>query len=170
MLFPLFESYGYIDSFCMTAALKAQLTKEQQDSTNLNLNYPYGAQTTVFTAGMIGQLTTESGITAVQISDGTAPFVIFADSFVDALKSGKVSCYYLCQNNKFRVQQCYDTGQTYAVNTWLTVIPSGTNQGKLTPAGNYGSQPIVGMVVSPPSNPANDDPMDIVTFLQAEAV
>jgi len=170
MLFPLFEGCGYIESVRVESAVAATATKEIKDSANLNLNLPYGNQSIGFTAGMIGQLVSDGGDTAVEVSDGSSPLVIFADSFVDTTRSGKVSVYYLNQGNKFRVQGDYDTSQTYAVNTLLTVVPSGANKGKLTPASNYGNQPIVGIVIVPPANASNDDPMDIMTLLQAEAV
>lgn len=166
MLIPLFESYGYIDSYPVTAALLATITGTIQNAANLDTNLPYGNQSTGFAAGMICQLSTESSATVVGLSDGVSPFGIFADSLTDAAKSGKASFYYLCQNNKFKVKSCYDIAQSFPINTLLTVIPSGTNQGKLTPTGSYASQPIVGMVVEPPSNAANDDFMVIVTDLQ----
>ena len=166
MLIPVFESYGYVDSYPLTAALEAQSTKALQDSVNLDLNLPYGDQTTVFTAGMICQLASESDDTVLDLSDGTSPLGILADSFTDTLRSGQGSFYYLCQNNKFKVQSCYDTSQTYAVNTLLTVVPSGTNKGKLTPTTNYGSQPTVAIVMEAPGNAANDDIMVIMTDLQ----
>ncbi len=166
MLIPVFESYGYIDSYPLISTLVSDATKELRDSVNLDLNDPYGEPTTGFAGGMVCQLASEGGATVIDLSDGTAPFGIFADSFTDTLRSGKVSFYYLCQNNKFKVKSCYDTSQAYPVGTLLTVIPSGANKGKLTPATLYGAQPTVGIVVEAPANAANDDFMVIVTDLQ----
>lgn len=166
MLIPVFETYGTIKSYPLSAALVAQATKELRDSVNLNLNLPYGNQNTVFCAGMVGQMLSEGGATVIQITDGASPFFMFADSFVDTLRSGMVSLYLLCQNNIFQCKSNYDISQSYPVNTRLTVVPSGTNQGKLTPASNYASQPIVGIVMEAPANAANDDIMVICTDLQ----
>jgi len=166
MLMPIFESYGYVDSYPVTAALEALITGNIQDAANLDTNLPYGNQSTGFSSGMICQAASENSATVIDISDGASPLGIFADSLTDTAKSGKVSFYYLCQNNKFKIKTCYDTGQSYPVNTLLTVVPSGTNKGKLTPASNYASQPTVGIVVEAPSNAANDDTMIIITDLQ----
>ncbi|KKK85466.1 hypothetical protein LCGC14_2773030, partial [marine sediment metagenome] len=116
--------------------------------------------------GMVCQLFSETALTKLILSDGTAPFGMFADSFTDSLKSGKASFYYLCDNNKFKVKSNYDTGQTYAVNTLLATVPSGTNQGKLTPATNYAAQPTVAIVMEAPSSASDDDFMIIQTDLQ----
>ena len=60
----------------------------------LGLQKPYGEQTLGFAAGMVAQLKAETdGTIAVTISDGTQPEGIFADSYVDTLKSGKVTYY-----------------------------------------------------------------------------
>lgn len=167
MLIPIYEAYGTINGlYELSAALVAQGTNDLRNSVNLDLNLPYGDQATGFAAGMIAQLLSEGGATVVELSDGTVPLGIFADSFTDTLKSGKVSFYLLCQNIIAKVRSCYDIGQTYAVNTLLTVIPSGVNQGKLTPTGNYASQPIVGVVMEAPSDASNDDQMVIMTDLQ----
>ncbi|MDD5353134.1 MAG: hypothetical protein PHS93_08255 [Candidatus Omnitrophica bacterium] len=168
MLIPVFETYGTIESYPVSAVLTAQATKELRDSVNLNLNLPYGNQNTVFCGGMIGQMLSEAGATVVQLTDGTSPFFMFADSFVDTLKSGMASLYLLCQNNIFKCKSNYDISQTYAVNTLLTAVPSGVNRGKLTPASNYASQPIVAIVMEPPANAANDDIMKICTRLDID--
>ncbi len=170
MLYPIFESYGIIDTFPVTDALKNLITKEMLDSASLATQLPYGNQNVGFAAGMIGQLVEEGGETRVEITNGTNPLLIFADSLVDVAKTGLVSVYYLPQANKFKVSGCYDKSASYGVGTKLTVVPSGTDKGKLTPAGGYGSQPIVGVVIEPPANPTNDDDMIIVTALQLEAV
>ena len=170
MLFPIYESYGFIDSFPVTDALKNAITKEMLDSANLATQLPYGYATTGFTAGMIGQLVLEGSETKVDISNGASPLVIFADNLVDVAKTGLVSVYYLTQSNKFKVSSNYDKSASYGVGTLLTVVPSGSDKGKLTPASGYNSQPIVGIVVEPPTNPSNDDDMVIVTALQLEAV
>jgi hypothetical protein len=59
----------------------------------LGLQKPYGEQTLGFSAGMVAQLKDDSGTIAVTISDGTQPEGVFADSYIDALKSGKVTYY-----------------------------------------------------------------------------
>jgi hypothetical protein len=166
MLIPIFEAYGIIDSYPLSDALEAAATLALQNSVNLDLNLPYGQQATGFAAGFICQLANQAGSTVLVLSTGTAPFGIFADSFTDSLKSGRASFYYLCDNNKFQVQSNYDTSQTYAVNTLLTVVGTGTNLGRLTPAANYSAQPTVGIVMEAPSNAANDDSMVIQTDLQ----
>ena len=78
--------------------------------------------------------------------------------------------YYLQNGGKYKVKGCYDTGQSYPVNTPLTWIPTGANQGKLTPASNYGSQQIIAKVVEAPTSAVADDFMVIVTCWQPEAV
>ena len=166
MLIPIFESYGTIDSYPLSTALEAAATRALQDSVDLDLNLPYGNQATGFAAGFICQLANQAGSTVLVLSTGTAPFGIFADSFTDTLRSGAGSFYYLCDNNKFRVNQNYDTSQTYAVNTLLTVIGSGSNIGKLTPATNYATQPSVAIVMEAPTSASSDDQMVIQTDLQ----
>jgi hypothetical protein len=166
MLIPVFEAYGTIDSYAVSATLKALITKSLTDQASLDLNYPYGNQPTGFEAGMIAQLASESNATVVELSNGVAPVGIFADSLTDVARSYKGSFYYLCQNVKVKVKTNYDTTQSYPVNTLLTTIPSGVNQGKLTPTGNYSSQPVVGIVMEAPSNAANDEFMIIMTDLQ----
>jgi hypothetical protein len=166
MLIPVFEAYGTIDSYPLSSTLAALITKNLTDSSALDLNLPYGNQNTGFEAGMIAQLASESSATVVELSDGVSPIGIFADSLTDAARSQKGSFYYLCQNVKVKVKTNYDTSQSYPVNTLLTTIPSGTNQGKLTPTSNYASQPVVGIVMEAPSNAANDDFMIIMTDLQ----
>lgn len=168
MLQPKYESYGYVVSYPLYSVYVATRTKALQDAANLALQLPYGTDVTGFASGFIGQFILDGTATALTVSTGTAPSVIFADNFIDTGRSGQVSAYLLCQNNIFIVSGCYDTAQVYAVNTLLTVIGSGVNQGKMTPATNYSTQPIVGMVITPPSNAANDDPMEIVTMLSIE--
>ncbi len=169
MLKPKYESYGYAVSYPIYTIYNAQKTKALQDAADLALQLPYGVDVTGFTAGMIGQFITDTnGATSLTVSTGTAPSVIFADNFIDTMRSGQISAYLLCQNNVFIVSGCYDIGQNYVVNTLLTVIPSGVNQGKMTPATNYSTEPIVAMVITPPASAANDDPMEIVTMLSLE--
>ena len=166
MLIPIFEAYGIIDSYELEDTLEANATAALQSAATIDTNLPYGGSTTGFTGGMVCQLYSQSGSTVLVLTDGTAPFGMFADDFTDTLKSGKASFYYLCDNNKFKVKSNYDTSQTYVVNTLLTVVPSGTNQAKLTPASNYSSQTTVAIVMEAPSNAANDDYMIIQTDLQ----
>jgi len=166
MLIPIFEAYGTIDSYTTSATLQALLVQAVKDQAALDLSSPYGDQETGFAAGMIAQLLSESGSTVVDLSNGVAPIGIFADSLEDTARSYKGSFYYLCQNIKATVKSNYDIGQTYAVNTLLTTIPSGTNKGKLTPTSNYAAQPIVGIVMEAPSDAANNDTMVIMTDLQ----
>jgi hypothetical protein len=157
-------------SFAMSSTLTALATTNLRNVGSTDLNEPYGASDTTLPAGMIMQLVDDGGTTSLVKTDATRPIGILADSFVDGLKSGFLAIYLLCTNGIYDVKECYDIGQTYAVNTLLTVIGSGTNQGKLTPATNYGAQPIVAMVVDPPASAANDDIMRIMTIGQIEGV
>jgi len=170
MLEVVHEPYPGPISFPMSSTLVALGTTNLRNTGSTDLNEPYGASDTTLPAGMILQFLSDGGTTALDKTDATRPIGILADSFVDGLKSGYLSIYLLCLNGVFEVKENYDTGMTYAVNTLLTVIGSGTNQGKLTPATNYGSQPIVGMVIVPPSSAANDDKMTIMTVGQIEGV
>lgn len=166
MLIPVFETYGTIPSYPLSDALEAASTADLQSAATLDLNLPYGNQTTGFAAGLVCQLLSEGGNTVLEISTGTTPIGMFADSFTDTLKSAMASFYLLCDNNIFRVKQNYDTSQSFPVNTICTVVPSGTNKGKLTPTGNYSSQPTVAIVFEAPSSASNDDYMVIMTDLQ----
>lgn len=70
------------------------VTAELLGASALGLQKPYGEQELGFAAGKIAQLVAETdGTLAVTISDGTQPEGIFADSFIDTLKSGKVTYY-----------------------------------------------------------------------------
>ena len=103
---------------------------EIMSASNLGLQKPYGEQVLGFGAGMIAQLKADSGETKVTISDGTMPCGIFADSFVDCLKSGKAT-YYEFFGDYFT--DIIDPAGTYtAVGTLLYVVASGADKGKLT--------------------------------------
>jgi hypothetical protein len=70
------------------------VTAELLGASALGLQKPYGEQELGFAAGKIAQLKPETdGTLAVTISDGTQPEGVFADSFIDTLKSGKVTYY-----------------------------------------------------------------------------
>jgi len=70
------------------------VTAELLGASALGLQKPFGEQELGFAAGKIAQLKAESdGTLAVTISDGTQPEGVFADSFIDTLKSGKVTYY-----------------------------------------------------------------------------
>ena len=165
MLIPIFETGDNIPSYPLSATLEAQSTLDLQNSATLDLNLPYGNQATGFAAGMIAQLLAEGGNTVLELSDGTCPLGIFADSFVDTLKSGMASFYLLCQNLIAKCKQNYDISQLFPVNQLCATVPSGTNQGKLTPSTNYAAQPTVAIVMETPASAANDDYMVIMTDL-----
>src|ERR1700680_2987240 len=70
------------------------VTAELLGASALGLQKPYGEQELGFAAGKIAQLKAETdGTLAVTVSDGTQPAGVFADSFIDTLKSGKVTYY-----------------------------------------------------------------------------
>ena len=70
------------------------VTAELLGASALGLQKPYGEQELGFAAGKVAQLKAESdGTLAVTVSDGTQPCGVFADSFIDTLKSGKVTYY-----------------------------------------------------------------------------
>lgn len=70
------------------------VTAELLGASALGLQKPFGEQELGFAAGKIAQLKAETdGTLAVTISDGAQPEGVFADSFIDTLKSGKVSYY-----------------------------------------------------------------------------
>lgn len=169
MLKPLLEPLAGPDTYPLHSDLVANATKELRDSGALDLNLPYGEGTNTFAAGFIGKFANDGGSTVFELADADGAFVIFASNFIDSLRSGNCDAYYLGQFGKYRVKGCYDTGMTYAVNTLLTWIPTGTNQGMLTPAASYANQRIIAMVIEPPTNAANDDEMSIVTGFQWEA-
>jgi hypothetical protein len=92
-------------------------------SSALGLQKPYGEQELGFAAGKIAQLKPETdGTLAVTISDGTQPCGIFADSFVDTLKSGKVTYYsFLGRYFTDQFDQSPANG-AYAINDPLYVV------------------------------------------------
>jgi len=169
MLIPILEPLTGPDSYDLSATLLALATEDLRNSGALDLNSPYGLGTTGFTAGMIGKFTNESGATVLDLASATEGFIMFASNLVDALKSGKCDFYYLQNGGKYKVKGCYDTAEAYPVNTLLTWIPTGANQGKLTPAGNYNQQ-IIAKVIEAPASATADDFMTILTVWQPETV
>lgn len=70
------------------------VTAELLGASALGLQKPFGEQELGFAAGKIAQLKAETdGTLAVTISNGDQPEGVFADSFIDTLKSGKVTYY-----------------------------------------------------------------------------
>lgn len=70
------------------------VTAELLGASALGLQKPFGEQELGFAAGKVAQLKPETdGTLAVTISDGQQPEGVFADSFIDSLKSGKVTYY-----------------------------------------------------------------------------
>lgn len=70
------------------------VTAELLGASALGLQKPFGEQELGFAAGKIAQLKAETdGTLAVTISDGSQPEGVLADSFIDTLKSGKVTYY-----------------------------------------------------------------------------
>lgn len=103
---------------------------EVMSASNLGLQKPYGEQTLGFSAGMVAQLKNDGSEVKVTISDGSQPCGLFADSFVDSLKSGKAT-YYEFFGDYFT--DIFDPAGTYtAVNTPLYVVETGADKGKLT--------------------------------------
>jgi hypothetical protein len=99
----------------------------------LGLQKPYGEQTIGFAAGMIAQLKPETdGTIAVTISDGTQPEGIFADSYVDSLKSGKVTYYSFLGDYFTDIFDATPAGGAYHVGDDLYVVKAGADKGKLT--------------------------------------
>jgi len=171
MLIPVFESYNAPISYPIAAALEALATAAARNTGATDLNQPYGSGDSVgFVAGQICKIQSESSATVVALPNSVNddPFGILADGFVDTLKSGKASLYPLSFGGIYKVKECYDTAQSYTVNAKLTFIPTGTNAGYLTPATNYGSQPIVARVVEAPADASNDDLMVIEILYQVE--
>ena len=122
------------------ASISGGVSPELIGASALGLQKPYGEQTIGFGAGQIAQLKAETdGTIAVTISDGTHPCGIFADSFVDTLKSGK-GTYYTYFGDYFT--DIFDTapaGGAYTLNCPLYVIGDATyvgthplEKGKLT--------------------------------------
>lgn len=107
------------------------VTAELLGASALGLHKPFGEQEVAFAAGKIAQLKEETdGTLAVTISDGTQPEGIFADSFVDTLKSGKVT-YYSFFGDYFTDQFDAAPAAPFAVGDDLYVI-EGTGLGDAT--------------------------------------
>ena len=100
----------------------------------LGLQKPYGEQTTGFAAGMVAQLKAETdGTIAVTISDGTQPEGIFADSYIDTLKSGKVTYYSYLGDYFTDIFDASPAGGVWVLNQDLYVIGTGAGvKGRLT--------------------------------------
>jgi len=113
------------------------VTAELLGASALGLQKPFGEQELGFAAGKVAQLKAETdGTLAVTISDGSQPAGIFADSFIDSLKSGKVT-YYSFFGDYFTDQ--FDGSPAngpYVVNAELYVVVgtglSDPNRGLLT--------------------------------------
>lgn len=130
------------------------VTAELLGASALGLQKPFGEQELGFGAGKIAQLKAETdGTLAVTISDGTQPEGIFADSFIDTLKSGKVT-YYSFFGDYFTDQ--FDTSPAnapYVVGDDLLVIEgtgiSDATRGLLTkdPAKKASAGKTVGHVI-----------------------
>jgi len=99
------------------------VTAELLGASALGLQKPFGEQELGFAAGKVAQLKPETdGTLAVTISDGTQPEGVFADSYIDTLKSGKVT-YYSFFGDYFTDQ--FDTtpvNAPYAVGDDLYVV------------------------------------------------
>lgn len=171
MLKPVQEPYNGPVSYALSSTLEALATQAARNTAATDLNQPYGSGESVgFVAGQIVKIASESSQTVYDLPSAGSddPYAILADGFTDSLKSGKAAAYPLSMGGNFKVKECYDTAQTYAVGTLLTFIPSGTNAGKLTPASLYGTQKIVARVVEAPADASNDDEMVIELLYQVE--
>jgi hypothetical protein len=113
--------------FTLVGTLPAEIV----GASNLGLQKPYGEQVLGFSAGMVAQLKADGTEIKVTISDGSQPCGLFADSFVDSLKSGKAT-YYEFYGDYFT--DIFDPAGSYGVNVPLYVLPSGPDKGKLTSA------------------------------------
>lgn len=98
------------------------ITAELLGASALGLQKPFGEQELGFAAGKVAQLKAEiDGTLAVTVSDGSQPEGVFADSFIDTLKSGKVT-YYSFYGDYFTDQ--FDQAPTapYVVGADLYVV------------------------------------------------
>jgi hypothetical protein len=133
------------------------VTAELLGASALGLQKPFGEQELGFAAGKIAQLKAETdGTLAVTISDGTQPEGIFADSFIDTLKSGKVT-YYSFFGDYFTDQFDQSPANApYLVGMNLYVIAGSgiadVTRGLLTidPAKKAGAGKLVGHVIQVP--------------------
>jgi len=133
------------------------VTPELLAASALGLQKPYGEQTTGFAAGMIAELKPETdGTIAVTISDGTQPEGIFADSYIDTLKSGKVTYYSYFGDYFTDTFDATGSGGAYVIGAKLYVVEAGTlvgsDRGKLTNDASKAKagSPSVGHVVQVP--------------------
>jgi hypothetical protein len=171
MLKPIHEPYNGPVSYPISATLSALANDDLRNTGATDLNLPYGEGNTVgFDAGLICKISNQSGVTVIDLPSAVSddPIGILADGFVDSLKSGKASFYLLSIGGIFKVKSDYDTSQTYAVNTKLTFIATGSMAGYLTPASVYGTQPIVARVIEAPSNASQNTEMVIEILYQVE--
>ena len=97
------------------------ISAELLGASALGLQKPFGEQELGFAAGKIAELKSETdGTLAVTISGGKQPEGVFADSFTDTLKSGKVT-YYSFHGDYFTDQ--FDAAAApYAVTDDLYVV------------------------------------------------
>lgn len=111
-----------------------EVSAELLGASALGLQKPYGEQTLGFAAGMIAQLKPETdGTIAVTISDGTQPEGIFADSYIDTLKSGKVTYYSYFGDYFTDIMDASPSGGGYKINDPLYVVNTvSADKGKLT--------------------------------------
>ena len=127
----------------------------------LGLQKPYGEQDLGFGAGKIAELKAETdGTLAVTISNGAQPEGILADSFVDTLKSGKVTYYSFYGDYYTDMFDASPSNGAYAVGDDLYVVAgsgiSDATRGLLTkdPAkklgGGSGTGKKVGHVIQVP--------------------
>lgn len=119
----------------------------------LGLQKPYGEQTIGFAAGMVAQLKPEGdGTIAVTISDGIQPEGIFADSYVDTLKSGKVTYYSYFGDYFTDIFDSAPAGGVFVINQPLYVITTGGEKGFLTNdvAKAHATGKVVGHVIQIP--------------------
>lgn len=173
MLKPVKQPFQGASSLPLTAAAIATITANVTDLLKLGamgLQLPYGTSTSLG-AGLIVKLATESGATALDLATGSNTAIgVTADSYADYAQSGKMSFFYLQDGLEADVQGNYDIGFSYPAGTKLTYVPSGANQGKLTPATNYASAEVVAEVITAPANAANNDIMRVKFVRQVEAV
>ncbi len=110
-----------------------EVSAELLAASALGLQKPYGEQTVGFSAGMFAQLKAETdGTIAVTISDGIQPEGVFADSYIDSLKSGKVTYYSYFGDYFTDIFDAAPAGGAFVINQPLYIIKTGADKGKLT--------------------------------------
>jgi len=129
------------------------VSAELLSASALGLQKPYGEQTVGFAAGMIAQLKPETdGTIAVTISDGIQPAGVFADSYIDTLKSGKATYYSYFGDYFTDIFDPAPAGGVFVINEKLYVITTGAEAGKLTNdvAKAHATGKVVGHVIQIP--------------------